>query len=75
MVHTAEEGFYDAEIRNLRGRIYIAPTFNVMNYVSYLKFWNNFFNSNTEHHIVHGHIGSFAALYLSIAKKHGYSNC
>lgn len=70
MVHVNEEGFYDKEIESLGGEIYHAPAFKIYNYIKYSSFWNEFFKENHEHRIVHGHIGSCAAIYLSIANKY-----
>ena len=71
MVHTAEKCAYDDEIISLGGNIYHIPKFNGPNFITYVKAWNNFFKQHGEHTIVHGHIGSSAAIYLSIANKHG----
>ncbi len=71
VVHTKDECFYDKEIIKLGGRIYHAERFNVINWLSYKKFWNDFFSEHEEYKIVHGHINSSAAIYLSIAKRYG----
>jgi len=71
MVHSSEKGDYDDEILALGGKIYHVPYFNVANYFDYTKKWKEFFKSHSEHKIVHGHIGSSAAIYLKIAKKFG----
>lgn len=62
---------FDQEIRELGGRIYHCPRYRGKNHFAYAKWWNDFFAEHTgEYHIVHGHIGSTAAIYLSIAKKY-----
>lgn len=71
MVHTTKKSAYDDEIRSLGGKIYHIPKFNGANFLEYYLAWKNFYRSHDEHSIVHGHIGSSAALYLSFAKKHG----
>lgn len=71
MVHTEEECIFDKEILTLGGMIYRVPKFNGMNFTEYIRAWNAFFEEHKEHKIVHGHIGSSAAIYLDIAKKHG----
>lgn len=71
VVHTEEKCFYDKEITKLGGRIYRTERFNIINWLSYRKFWNDFFCEHEEYKIVHGHINSSAAIYLSIAKEHG----
>ena len=62
---------YDDEITSLGGRIIHYPLYRGMNHKTYVKWWNEFFQQHKEYHIVHGHIGSTAAIYLSVAKKYG----
>lgn len=62
--------FFDEEIQSLGGRIYKCPRFVGTNYLSYKKWWKTFFDIHKEYPIVHGHIGSTAAIYLSEANKH-----
>lgn len=71
MVHTEEECAYDEEIKRLGGRIYHVPRFTGTYIISYIKEWDSFFKKHNEYKIVHGHIGSSAAVYLAIAKKYG----
>lgn len=71
VVHTKEKCFYDKEIIKLGGRIYRTERFSIINWLSYRKFWNDFFSEHEEYKIIHGHINSSAAIYLSIAKRHG----
>lgn len=67
-----EEAAFDAEIRSLGGRIHRCPRYRGKNHFAYVKWWNSFFeNHGKEYPVVHGHIGSTAAIYLSIAKKYG----
>lgn len=67
-----EEAAFDEEIRSLGGRIYHCPRYRGKNHFAYTKWWNRFYESHVgEYAIVHGHIGSTAAIYLSIARKHG----
>ena len=67
-----DEAAFDAEIRQLGGRIYHCPRYKGLNHFAYERWWNDFFKSHRgEYPIVHGHIGSTAAIYLSIAKKYG----
>lgn len=66
-----EEAAFDQEIRSLGGRIYRCPRYRGNNHLAYTQWWHAFFAAHKgEHHIVHGHIGSTAAIYLSIAKKY-----
>ena len=63
---------YDQEIMELGGRVYRCPRFNGKNLFAYRKWWNDFFKEHASEYVaVHGHIGSTAAIYLSIAKKYG----
>lgn len=63
---------YDDEIEALGGKIYRCPHFNGKNYFEYKKWWKDFFrNHKNEYKIIHGHIGSTAAIYLKIARKNG----
>ena len=71
VVHTPERQFYDDEIEALGGRIYRTKRFNVINYLAYRRFWNDFLREHQEYKIIHGHINSSAAIYLSLAKKYG----
>ena len=71
LVHTKEEGDYDEEILHLGGRIYNIPRFTGANVIPYKKACRIFFKEHPEYRIVHGHIGSSAAIYLNEAKKLG----
>lgn len=70
--HTAERAVFDDEIEQLGGRIYYCPKFTGKNYFAYRKWWDDFFKMyGSDYQIVHGHIGSTAAIYLAAAKKYG----
>lgn len=70
--HTNERAIFDDEIERMGGKIYHCPRFNGKNYFAYKKWWNDFFlNEGVEYTIVHGHIGSTAAIYLKEAKRRG----
>lgn len=70
--HTAERAVFDDEIEQLGGRIYHCPKFTGKNYFAYRKWWDDFFKTTgSDYQIVHGHIGSTAAIYLAAAKKYG----
>lgn len=73
LVHTDKEGQYDAEIKQLGGRIYHVPRFRVINILSYRKALHRFFGDHKEFVAVQGHMTSTAAIYLPIAKKAGVS--
>lgn len=63
--------FFDDEIRHLGGQVYHCPRFVGKNYLKYRRWWKDFFEKHKEYSVVHGHIGSTAAIYLKEAKKHG----
>ncbi len=71
LVHTKKKCFFDDEIKELGGRIFTVPYFNIKNTISYKKALNVFFKAHPEITIVHGHLGSCAYIYLNIAKKYG----
>lgn len=71
MVHDNQVHDYEEEIKKQGCKIYRVPRFNGFNIISYIKSWNDFFRANSQYKIVHGHIGSSAALYLWIANKYG----
>lgn len=70
-VTSTEHCDYDDEITSLGGKIIHYPLYNPLKHESYKKWWNDFFTEHPEYKVVHGHIGSTAAIYLKIAKKHG----
>lgn len=71
VVHEERECDYDAEILALGGRIFRAPRFNGANCLAYRRVFRDLFASHPEWGVVHGHIGSSAAVYLSEAKRAG----
>ena len=71
LVHEQRECDYDQEIYELGGKIHRLPRMNGLNCFAYRRLCREFFARNREHPIVHGHIGSSAAIYLSEAKKAG----
>lgn len=72
VVHTDKEGLYDKEILGLGGRIYHCPRYVITNHFQYVQWWKQFLSDHgSDYRIVHGHIGSTAAIYLSIAGKNG----
>jgi glycosyltransferase involved in cell wall biosynthesis len=65
-------GTYEEEIRSLGGQVYHCPRYNGKNHFVYTAWWHRFFREHPgQYPIVHGHLGSTAAIYLSIAKKYG----
>lgn len=71
LVHEQRECDYDKEILERGGNIYRLPRFVGTNIASYRKLCREFFNNHPEHAIVHGHIGSSAAIYLAEANRAG----
>ena len=71
MADNPEKAFFDDEIKALGGKIYYVPRFNGLNYFSYKKAWERFFDEHGEYRIIHGHIESSAAIYLKLAKSRG----
>ena len=70
--NTLEPAAFDDEIRALGGRIFNCPHYNVKNHLAYLRWWKRFFREHAgDFAIVHGHLGSTAAMYLSVAKRYG----
>ena len=63
--------FYDEEIRELGGHIYVLPKFKVYNYLNYKKSVEEFFKIHREFRVVQGHMTSTAGIYLPIAKRNG----
>lgn len=72
IVHNEDKNFYNDEIEKLGGRIYRVPRFKVINIMQYIRAWDKFFSTHNEYKIIHGHIGSSAAIYLKLANKYGY---
>ena len=70
--NSLEPGAYDEEIRRLGGRIFYCPHYTGKNHLSYCHWWRDFWKEHRDDYlIVHGHIGSVAALYLFFARKIG----
>lgn len=70
--HTDEKALYDDEIEKMGGKIYHCPRFTGKNYLEYRQWWDVFFKDyGKQYNIVHGHIGSSAAIYLKCAKDNG----
>lgn len=72
LVHEQRVCDYDEEIESLGGRVYRAlPRFTGLNGAAYRKAVRAFLAQHPEHEVVHGHIGSSAAIYLGEAKRAG----
>lgn len=72
LLHYAEEGFYDSEIKALGGNIFYLPRLKPQNLFRYLVALIRFFRRHKgEYDIIHGHLTSVGILYLPIAKLFG----
>lgn len=63
--------FYEKEILELGGKVYILPTFKGWNFYEIYKSWNAFFKAHTEYSIIHFHVRSYISILIPIAKKFG----
>ena len=70
-VCTNEKCDYEDEIISMGGYIYRYPKYTGKNHLQYIEWWKCFFDEHQEYRIIHGHIGSTAAIYLGVAKKKG----
>lgn len=71
LVHTKKDCFFDDEIKVLGGKIYRVPYYTIYNILSYRESLHSLFSTHKEWSVVHGHLGSCACIYLSVAKKYG----
>lgn len=71
VIHTDKTQEYANEVLNLGGKIYVCPKYNGKNHFAYCKWWKQFYKNHPEYKIVHGHMRSTAAIFLSIAKQYG----
>lgn len=61
-------GAYDAEIKELGGRIYRTPGLNPIKYPKYLKYMKELFKEHPEYQIVEAHNGALGVYALHAAK-------
>lgn len=66
----SRDGWYDV-VEQLGGRIYVGPKYTGKNHFAYLHWWSTFFADHPEYKVIHGHVRSTAALYLSVANRCG----
>jgi len=59
---------YEKEIKELGGKIFYVPRFNIDNCLFYIRAWENLLSAHPEWRIIHGHYTSLAFIYLGIAK-------
>lgn len=71
IVHTEAKCAFDNEIYTLGGKIFRIPRYTGKNHFRYKNEWHDFLKEHPEYKIIHGHVRSTAAIYLSIAGKYG----
>lgn len=71
VLHGQGKGDYDDEVRSLGGIINYVPRYSAATMVQYIQAWHRFLRDNRNYRIIHGHVRSTAAIYLTIAKKYG----
>ena len=71
LVHYTAPQFFDEEIEKLGGKIYRLSVREDYNLIKYLHALREFFKQHPEYKIVHGHMHSLGAFYLSAAEKAG----
>lgn len=71
--HTTDRCAYEDEIKSMGGKVYYIPRFRIINFFSYKRAWQRFFEEHAEIDVVHGHMTSTASIYLPIAKRNGVS--
>ncbi len=68
VIHTEKACYFSQEVRDLGGRIFIAPKFGIKTAFSYASWWKKIFKENN-YKIVHIHMISTVKLYIESAKK------
>lgn len=71
LVHEETPAVFVDEIESYGGKIYRMPELKYVNTIKYIKALDEFFKSNGEYDIVHGHIANAAIFYLIAAKVNG----
>ena len=72
VVHTKGRDTFEDEIERLGGKVFHTNLkYNLLNLPSYLSWWRKFLREHPEYTVIHGHIGSSAAVYLGEAKRQG----
>lgn len=71
LTHYKEKGDYDDEIEELGGKIHRFSVMEDKNLLAYFKELNQFFKSNRNYNIIHGHWATFGLFYLYFAKRNG----
>lgn len=71
IVDHKEKLFYASEIEKLGGKIYYLPQFYGWNIFKVIRAWENLFSEHREYNILHVHLGSYARIFIGIAKIYG----
>ena len=71
LVHEPDKGLFEDEITQMGGHIFRVSAFKGYNALSYYRECKRLFRQHPEIKVVHGHLGSCAALYLKAAKECG----
>jgi glycosyltransferase involved in cell wall biosynthesis len=69
LVHRAEKGDYDDEIKKLGGRIYRFDPITIKSMPNYKKKMMKLLKNHPEYRVVHSHLDALSALPLAAAKK------
>lgn len=67
--HTNQIGAFENEIKELGGKIYIAPRYKVINHLAYKRWWRTFLSVHPEYRLIHGHFFTISAVYFKIAQS------
>lgn len=64
-----DEYAYEREIKDLGGKIYRLPRYNIKNHFLYRKKWEQLLSNHPEWNIIHAHHTTPAFIYLKVAKS------
>ena len=67
--HTNQIGAYEKEIKELGGKIYIAPRYRIINHLTYRRWWKEFLIVHSEYRLIHGHFFTISAVYFKVAQS------
>src|SRR4051794_37286358 len=68
---TCKEGVFEAEIREMGGRVHRIPYITDVGHFKYLKELNRFFSLNNQYKVIHSHMDKMSGLVLREARKAG----
>ena len=67
-VHNSTPQYFAPLVEKLGGKIHVVPIPNKIGLRAYMRWWKNFYKQHPEYQIVHGHMPTYAFIYLGIAK-------